>query len=369
MKFLVITLAPTLKSGNLYSAYAPYVKEMDLWFEQVDAVTILSPTRYDKKLLTAPFKREDIRVVSIPWLSFNSFTKVLVSIFSIPIIFLKMAIEMRKADHIHLRCPGTIGLAGCVIQILFPNKKKTAKYAGNWDPKAKQPLSYRLQKWILSTTFLTKNMQVLVYGEWKNQSKNIKPFFTASYFASEILITEPKSFKSPFRLLFVGALVEGKRTLYAIKLVENLILKGNLCTLTLYGDGVERAMLETYVRQKNMEKYIVFNGNQATEKVKLAYQQSDFLILPSKSEGWPKVVAEAMFWGVIPIVTAISCVPWMVANGNRGVMLDLNLESDVSKISAMLQQNDTLQKMSKNAQEWSQQYTLDAFSNKIKSLL
>jgi hypothetical protein len=35
-------------------------------------------------------------------------------------------------------------LLGCVLQI-FSNKKKTAKYAGNWDPK-KQPWDYKLKK-------------------------------------------------------------------------------------------------------------------------------------------------------------------------------------------------------------------------------
>ena len=72
-------------------------------------------------------------------------------------------------------------MLGCFIQILFPNKPKTAKYAGNWDPKSSQPTSYRIQKWILNNTILTKNMQALVYGEWEGNSKNIKPFFTATY--------------------------------------------------------------------------------------------------------------------------------------------------------------------------------------------
>ena len=53
--------------------------------------------------------------------------------------------SIKKSDVIHLRCPGNIGLLACFIQILFPKKNKTAKYAGNWDPKAKQPLSYKLQ--------------------------------------------------------------------------------------------------------------------------------------------------------------------------------------------------------------------------------
>jgi hypothetical protein len=68
----------------------------------------------------------------------------------------------------------------------FISKKKTAKYLGNWDPKAKQPFTYKLQRWILSNTFLTRKMQVLVYGEWEGSNKIIKPFFTATYSESQI---------------------------------------------------------------------------------------------------------------------------------------------------------------------------------------
>jgi hypothetical protein len=66
-----------------------------------------------------------------------------------------------------LRCPGTIGLLTCLIQVLFPKKSKTAKDAGNWDPKSKQPLSYQIQKWILTTAILTKNIKTLVNDGWK----------------------------------------------------------------------------------------------------------------------------------------------------------------------------------------------------------
>ena len=42
---------------------------------------------------------------------------------------------MQDADHIHLRCPGNIGLLGCFSSNFISKKIKTAKYAGNWDPK------------------------------------------------------------------------------------------------------------------------------------------------------------------------------------------------------------------------------------------
>ena len=82
-----------------------------------------------------------------------------------------------------------------------PNKPKTAKYAGNWDPKAKQPWSYRLQRWIKSNTFLTRNMQVLVYGEWEGSSKNIKSFFTATYWEIEKEPLQSLSFTNTIRFV------------------------------------------------------------------------------------------------------------------------------------------------------------------------
>jgi glycosyltransferase involved in cell wall biosynthesis len=87
------------------------------------------------------------------------------------------------------------------------------------------------------------------------------------------------------------------------------------------------------------------------------------------SEGWPKVVAEGMFWGCLPIASKVSCVPNMLANGNRGLLLDMNLEGDANKIITLLQDNNLYQEKVNNAIQWSRQYTLDVFENEIKQLL
>jgi len=101
-------------------------------------------TSYEKKLLKAPFDRKDIDVISIPAISFGTITAIFKSIIAIPIIVFRLFKAMQQADHIHLRCPATIALIASVVQLFFPSKKKTVKYAGNWSPKAKQPISYKL---------------------------------------------------------------------------------------------------------------------------------------------------------------------------------------------------------------------------------
>ncbi len=370
MRFLVVTLAPTLlkEDGHLYS-YAPYVNEMNIWFSAADNVTILSPNSHKGELLLAPFTRNDIDVQAVRTIAFNSFGRSIISLLSLPYIFLKLFKEFSKADHIHLRCPGSIGFLGVIVQIFFPKKTKTAKYAGNWDPSAKQPISYRLQKWLLNNTSLTKNMQVLVYGEWPNQSKNIKSFFTATYRNSKTKETVQRTIQEPYRFLFVGMLTIGKHPLYAVQLIENIHRSGVKCSLDFYGDGAERASLDTYIKENGMEDVVTLHGNKDADTVEAAYKTSDFLVLPSQSEGWPKVVAEAMFWGVITIVSKVSCVPWMLDYGKRGALLSMELSEDTNALKKLIADKSGLREMSQEAMDWSRQYTIDDFETEIKKIV
>jgi glycosyltransferase involved in cell wall biosynthesis len=93
------------------------------------------------------------------------------------------------------------------------------------------------------------------------------------------------------------------------------------------------------------------------------------LILPSQSEGWPKAVAEAMFWGCVPLVSAVSCVPTMLHNQSRGLLLTLDVQKDVNRLVELIQQPVLYQKTALAAQEWSRYYTLGLFEQEIAKLL
>ncbi len=368
MRFLIITNAPTLKEHKGYVAYEPYVREINVWSNYVGNLIILSPTKYNNVLLTCPFNKQPT-VIPVKSLNFNSFNTIVSSLFFIPGIVYKIFKACQNADHIHLRCPGNIGLIGCVVQICFPKKIKTAKYAGNWDPKAKQPLSYKLQKWLLSNTFLTKNMTVLVYGDWQKQSKNIKPFFTATYSNSEIGTIIERNYSGALRFVFVGTLSEGKRPLMAIQIVETLQKEGKSVFLDIYGDGHLKVSLQNYITENNLENIVSLHGNQSKGLIKEALKKAHFLILPSKSEGWPKAIAEAMFFGTIPIATRISCVPFMLDYGKRGILIAPELDKAMAVINQALKDTALLESMSEKAANWSQNYTLEVFETEISKLM
>jgi len=413
MKFLIVTFAPTLKKEDKFYSYAPYVYEMNLWSKYITELGIVSPIVYADKLLLSSFEKQP-KIFPIQSISFVSVKSFFWSLYRIPLIIVQLFKAMQWADHIHVRCPGNIGLLGCIVQVAFPNKPKTVKYAGNWDPKSKQPFSYQLQKWIVSNTFLTRNTKVLVYGEWPNQSKNIVPFFTATYSDEEIRhpqtctersrsvdwgshdlendgqipnhpstplrnqvrndereknLPKPVLIDSKINFLFVGALTKGKQPLLSVKVVHELKKKGYQVQLDLYGEGVEREAIETYIKEYKLETNILLHGNVSKEIIKRAYQKAHFLLFISKSEGWPKVVAEAMFWGCLPITSAVSCVPYMLDNGNRGAIVHANVDEITLVAEGYLNDNEKYVTQVKKAMEWSRYYTLEKFEEEIGKVL
>ena len=178
-----------------------------------------------------------------------------------------------------------------------------------------------------------------------------------------------KNLDAQINFVFVGALVAGKNPLYAIQLMEQLYQNGFDVSLDLYGEGTERIMLEKYILENNLFKIVSLKGNQDREVLKNAFKNSHFVILPSKSEGWPKAIAEGMFWGCVPIATAVSCVPYMLDYGKRGVLLDKKIEKDVSKITSILGNKKEYAAQQQAAFNWSQNFTLDVFETEIKKLL
>lgn len=370
MRFLIITSATHSIIDEKVLSYAPLVYEMNLWTKHCDEVVIVAPIKvFDEKDLNIAYNdQQKIKIISVREFNIKSLQSVIKAIFLSAYNFLIIFKAMFSANHIHLRCPGNIGLLGCFAQLFFPFKTKTAKYAGNWDLNVKQPFTYKLQKKILASTF-TRNMNVLVYGKWPNQSKNIKPFFTATYSEGEKTDVVKPSFENGISFVFAGMLVSGKNPLYAVKLVENLRHKGYDANLSLYGEGVERHKLESYIDDQKLQNFVFLKGNQKADVVKNAYQKSHFVILPSESEGWPKVIAEGMFWGAVPIVKPVSCVPFMVDYGNRGILLESDLEKDTSQIQKLINDRNSFDVMSKNAASWSREYTVEEFEAQIKRLL
>lgn len=373
MNFLILTHVHHVKKGGNYYAYGPYVREMNIWTKFFTSVTILAPLSEDRELnpIEIAYEHENIRFVPVQEINLTTWRGRVQTLASLPGTLAKILQAMRSTDHIHLRCPGNMGLAGAVLQYFFPSKAKTAKYAGNWDPESDQPYTYKLQQRLVSNPTFAKNMSVLVYGKWPNQSQNIVPFFTFSYSQTEPQEDNraPLNEGNKLQLLFVGALVPGKNPLMAVEVARLLKLQQVNFKLTFCGEGDQMEPLRQYVKEYSLEEEVELCGNLDSERLKNKYKQSHFLIFLSESEGWPKVVAESMYFGCLPITTPVSCVPFMLGNGERGDLVDKDPEKVVERINHYLANPEDFFRKSNKSKEWSKAFTKESFELEIKKLI
>ena len=138
----------------------------------------------------------------------------------------------------------------------------------------------------------------------------------------------------------------------------------------MFGDGNLIEDVKGYVSNQKLESIVFVYGNKDKKVLKSCLQDAHFSILPSKSEGWPKAIAEGMFFGAIPISTRISCLPWILDDGKRGILIDSELNNAVIAIVEDLNKGDAyLNTMSKNAQDWSQEYTVDRLEHEIEKVV
>nr|WP_240665768.1 glycosyltransferase [Lutibacter sp. HS1-25] len=171
------------------------------------------------------------------------------------------------------------------------------------------------------------------------------------------------------KLIYVGGLTPGKQPLLSVQVVHKLKKKGYAVQLDMYGDGIERTKIADYILDNALEDVVVLHGNTSKEIVKEAYQKAHFLVFVSKSEGWPKVVAEAMFWACVPITSSVSCIPSMLDFGKRGSIVNADANEIISAIETYLQNPSIYKEQAQKAMDWSRQYTLEKFEEEIGKLL
>lgn len=367
--FLIITCVHHFIQDGKYYAYGPYVREMNLWNQNKDKVTVLAPliTTHLPGKIDLAYDLPNLKFVSVPAYHIQSWPARFKALIQVPYILIKIFIEMWKSNHIHIRIPGNMGLLAMFVQVLFPWKFKSIKYAGNWDPESTQPLTYKIQRWIANSTSLTHHAKVLVYGNWPDSTSNVVPFFTASYKKEEIEPFTKPSLRDKLRLVFVGAIYEGKNPEIGIYLSKILLDKGFDFEFIYCGDGIMRQELEELSSGLGLSNHVLFLGNVTATEIKEILKKSHFLIFISRTEGWPKAVAEAMFWGCVPFTSAVSCVPQMVGkNGERGILLQKDPREIFRAMLPILEDETLFFQKSNAAMDWAREFTLEKFQSEIE---
>lgn len=228
---------------------------------------------------------------------------------------------LKKVDYFQFRAPTGIGVYVIPYLVLFVKTKGWFKYAGNW--KQKSPtLAYRFQRWLLKK----QTREVTINGFWENQPKHCLSFENPCLSENDIRngreIRSHKIWPKKLSLCFVGRLETEKGVtliIDALKLLSPQELS-KIEALHFIGDGRDANYLKAV--SKNLGVNVIFHGLLPQQAVFDVYQQCHAFLLPSKSEGFPKVIIESMAFGCIPIVSNVSSIGHYISNGKEGFLIE-----------------------------------------------
>ena len=145
---------------------------------------------------------------------------------------------------------------------------------------------------------------------------------------------KPLNNSSKVSFVFIGQLVKRKGVDNLIKALSKLT--NTDWNLHMIGSGPEFNNLNTLVKKNNLSDQVIFHGQMANEKaMEFLNENADFLILPSRYDGWGAVVNEALVRG-IPVITNTKCgASSLVQNSKSGFIY--NEASLTSLVSTLLQ--------------------------------
>jgi len=147
-------------------------------------------------------------------------------------------------------------------------------------------------------------------------------------------------------IVFVGGLVKRKRINEFLQLAEFY----PKITFNIIGNGTEKNNLE-----KNVSSNVVFHGMLSHVKMNTLFQQSDLMFLPSKSEGFPKVILEAASAGIPSIVyNSYGASNWMKHREDGFIVNNFNEVKSI--VNDLLNDSISLQKSSECAVKLAQKF-------------
>ena len=114
-------------------------------------------------------------------------------------------------------------------------------------------------------------------------------------------------------------------------------------TLTLVGDGSEHEALMQMVNEMGL-KNVIFTGRVDNSEIYRYLNQSDIFLSTPTVDNMPVSVLEAMNAGLLVISSRVGGVPYIIKNGNNGLLFDSDDSDKLAELMLWTIENQSLSK-------------------------
>lgn len=121
-----------------------------------------------------------------------------------------------------------------------------------------------------------------------------------------------------FDLCFIGRLAEEKGVMDVIAALPGLLHDHPGLRVMMGGDGPCRAAVESAVKELDLDEAVTLTGWVDHDSLPGYLNQARMLVLPSRREGLPNIVLEAMACGTLVLARPVGGIPGVLLDGTTG---------------------------------------------------
>lgn len=169
---------------------------------------------------------------------------------------------------------------------------------------------------------------------------------------------------SPCKIIHVGRFQEQKNHMCIVETAK--LLKEKNIKFILLGDGELKKEIEGYAKKEKLDYLFDFVG--IVDDVNKYLYDSDIFILPSKWEGLPISVLEAMSAGLPIIASDVGGVGDLITTNENGILINPNAIELKNAITVLLCNKDLRQKIGVSAYRDSRLYSVSNMTNSYLKL-
>ena len=367
MKLAIISHTEHYKttSGQIVG-WGPTVTEINHLIQDFEAIYHLAYLHAEDPPPSAlPYSSEHIHFLPLSPRGGKSWSEKLGILKGIPETLGKVRSLVGEVDAIQFRAPTGMGVYLIPYLSGLKSPKVWFKYAGNWNQN-QPPLGYALQRYWLKK----QNRPVTINGAWPEQPAHCftfeNPCLTQAERKEGAAIIAQKSYAAPFRFCFVGRLEDEKGVQRILDAFADLPASA-VAQIDFIGNGAKREQYEEQAQAQQLPAR--FHGFLQREAVFECYRKAHFLLLPSTaSEGFPKVIAEAMNYGCIPIVSGVSSIGQYIDEENGFLVQPTTAGRLTQVLQEIINQetSNTLRAKAEKAYLSSENFTFEHYRKRIQ---
>jgi glycosyltransferase involved in cell wall biosynthesis len=169
-------------------------------------------------------------------------------------------------------------------------------------------------------------------------------------------------------LLYIGVIDHNKNLIFLLQTMKALVLKNKPFTLNVLGDylnDIYKQTITSYIKENQLEPYVNFQGWVSQQTVMKFIEQTDILVVSSKHESLPMVIAESMAAGKVVVASNVGGIPEMIEHNTNGFLFSLSEPDEIVNILDGLYNNkEKIAEISQKAKAVAQRYQFQNVAEK-----